>query len=156
MTFRTSTLSHALPLALAVCAGWALAAGDTPPVSGKPLPVAAASASRSVIKSTTLPASGLFEGDRLSTATKARLDAMLANATDLDVEVALLMPSGPWKIDGKSVDEQSLTPARLAALRLHLTQRGLPAKRIYVESRIDRSATEPKLVIELVGTPAPQ
>lgn len=143
-------------LALTLAALPALAAADTPPATGQPAPVAKAPASRTVIRSATLPAQGLFEGDRLSAATRARLDTLIGNASDLDVEVALLVPSGPWKVDGKTIDEHSLTPARLAALRQYLSQQGLSAKRIYVESRIDRSAAEPRLVVELVGTPAPQ
>lgn len=113
-------------------------------------------AARTVFRSGTLALRSLFEGDRLSAGTKARLDAIIDSASDLDVEMALLVPSGPWKLDGKAVDERSLTPARLAALRTYLSQRGVPAGRIYVESRIDQTATEPRLVVELVGKPAPQ
>ncbi|OGB06290.1 MAG: hypothetical protein A3E25_00050 [Burkholderiales bacterium RIFCSPHIGHO2_12_FULL_69_20] len=119
-------------------------------------PAPAPAANRLVIRSNTLPAHGLFDGDRLSDAARARLDAVLAEAADLDVEVALLVPAGPWRLDGQPGDERSLTPARLAALRQHLVQRGLPARRIYVESRIEPSATAPRLVIELVGRPSPQ
>ena len=145
-----------LSLAITWSAFPTLAATDKPPTAGQPAPGATASGSRTVLRSATLPAQGLFDGDRLSAATRARLDTLIANAADLDVEVALLVPSGPWKVDGKTIDEHSLTPARLAALRQYLSQQGLPAKRIYVESRIDRSAAEPRLVVELVGTPAPQ
>lgn len=119
-------------------------------------PAGSASANRLVIRSSTLPAQGLFEGDRLSDAARVKLDAILARASDVDVEVVLLVPAGPWRLDGQSGDERSLTPARLAALRQHLVQRGLPARRIYVESRIEPSATAPRLVIELVGRPALQ
>lgn len=134
------------------------AAAQTPraaPAAAAPA-TAAASAARLVIRSNTLPAHGLFEGDRLSDAARARLDAILAEASDLDVEVALLVPAGPWRLDGQPGDERSLTPARLAALRQHLVQRGLSARRIYVESRIEPSATAPRLVVELVGRPSPQ
>lgn len=116
---------------------------------------AATGAARSVVRSSTLALRSLFEGERLSAATKARLDAMIDSAADLDVEMALLVPSGPWRLDRRPVDERSLTPARLEALRAYLSQRGVPAARIYVESRIDDSATEPRLVVELVGRPTP-
>lgn len=159
MTFRLmhrfETVLPALLLVLNL--GTAAAqAQRTPAAATVQSPAASAAASRLVIRSNTLPAHGLFEGDRLSDATRARLDAMLAEASDVDVEVALLVPAGPWRLDGQPGDERSLTPARLAALRQHLVQRGLPAKRIYVESRIEPSASAPRLVIELVGRPAPQ
>jgi OOP family OmpA-OmpF porin len=162
MTLRAShRLLNVLPaLLLALNLGTAVAQAPSASASANaaaaPMPAAGASASRLVIRSHTLPAQGLFEGDRLSAAARARLDAMLAEASDLDVEVALLVPAGPWRLDGQPGDERSLTPARLAALRQHLVQRGLPAKRIYVESRIEPSATAPRLVIELVGRPSPQ
>ena len=156
MTHHTSALSLVLSLALTLATASALAVADAPSVYGKQLLGAEGPTSRIVVRSATLPAHGLFEGDQLSAATRARLDATIANASDLDVEVVLLMPAGPWKIDGKTVDEHSLTPARLTALRQYLTQHSLSTKRIYVESRIDHSTTEPRLIIELVGTPAPQ
>jgi OOP family OmpA-OmpF porin len=117
---------------------------------------AKAAESRLVVRSAILSARGLFDGDHLSKSARLHLDALLESASDLDFELALVVPSGPWKVEGKMVDEQSLTPARLAALRAHLAEHGVPAQRIYVESRIDRSLTEPRLVIELVGKPAPQ
>jgi OmpA-OmpF porin, OOP family len=158
MTFHRPIMSLmlALALALAVATDSARAAVDPPIAPGTRAPGATALASRSVIKSATLAASGLFDGERLSAATQARLDSMIANAGDLDIEVALLVPSGPWQLAGKAIDEHSLTPARLAALRQHLSRRGVPARHIYVESHIEPSATEPRLVIELVGKPAPQ
>lgn len=154
-THRLHTVLPALLLALTLGTAWAQ---QTPrPAAMAAAPASAvASASRLVIRSNTLPGPGLFEGDRLSDTARARLDAMLAQASDLDVEVVLLVPAGPWRLDGQPGDERSLTPARLAALRQHLVQRGLPAKRIYVESRIEPSATVPRLVVELVGRPAPQ
>jgi OOP family OmpA-OmpF porin len=116
----------------------------------------AAADPRLVVRSAILSAHGLFDGDHLSKSARMHLDALLESAVDLDFELALVVPSGPWKIDGKTVDDQALTPARLAALRGHLAEHGVPARRIYVESRVDRSLTEPRLVIELVGKPAPQ
>ncbi|MDO9285304.1 MAG: hypothetical protein Q7U26_10435 [Aquabacterium sp.] len=159
MTFCAMHRRHPvlLPaLLLALNLGTAVAQTPRTAAAAAAAPASAASASRLVIRSNTLPAQGLFEGDRLSSAARDRLDAVLAEASDLDVEVILLVPAGPWRLDGQPGDERSLTPARLAALRQHLVQRGLPARRIYVESRIEPSATAPRLVIELVGRPSPQ
>lgn len=151
---RLLTVLPALLLALNL--GTAVAQTPGAGAAAAPAPATSTSASRLVIRSHSLPAQGLFEGDRLSDTARARLDGLLAQASDLDVEVVLLVPAGPWRLDGQPGDERSLTPTRLAALRQHLVQRGLPAKRIYVESRIEPSATAPRLVIELVGRPSPQ
>ena len=156
MTLRATRHLLTLLPALLLALNLGTAAAQAPGASAAAAPAPAASASRLVIRSNTLPAQGLFVGDRLSDAARARLDAILAEASDLDVEVALLVPAGPWRLDGQPGDERSLTPARLAALRQHLMQRGLPARRIYVESRIEPSASAPRLVIELVGRPSPQ
>ena len=112
--------------------------------------------SKTTVLSATLQAKGLFEGDKLSVLAQRRLDALVADAADLDVEVALVVPTGPWQTEGTGADERSLTPARLQALRSHLAQRGIESRRIYVESRIDRKLKEPRLSIELVGRPAQQ
>ncbi|MDO8377138.1 MAG: hypothetical protein Q7S91_08080 [Aquabacterium sp.] len=155
-THRFLTVLPALLLAPLLALNLGAAVAQTPRAGAAVAPAPEASASRLVIRSHTLPAHGLFEGDRLSDAARARLDAVLEQASDLDVDVALLVPAGPWRLDGQPGDERSLTPARLAALRQHLVQRGVPARRIYVESRIEPSATAPRLVIELVGRPSPQ
>ena len=64
------------------------------------------------------------------------------------------MPTGPWQIDGSGKDERDLTEARLAAVRKFLSDRGVEAKRIFVESRIDAKLKEPRLDVQLIGRPA--
>ena len=105
-------------------------------------------------KLTSLPARGLFKGDQLSDSAKSKLTDLIIDAMGLDVQVALIVPTGPWQIDGGGSSERDLTPARLAALRKFLTERGVEPKRIFVESRTDAKVTEPRLDVELVGQPA--
>lgn len=116
-------------------------------------PAATSEANRSVSRSTTIPAKGLFQGDRLSESARQRLAEVIIEALGLDIEVALVVPTGPWQIDGSGADERRLTPARLESVRRFLAQRGVDPKRIYVESRVDAQSSEPRLVIELVGRP---
>lgn len=103
---------------------------------------------------TSLPARGLFVGDQLSEGAKSKLVDLIIDALDLDVQVALIVPTGPWQIDGSGANERDLTPGRLMSLRKFLTDRGVDAKRIFVESRIDAKVTEPRLDVQLVGQPA--
>ncbi|MCU0969156.1 MAG: hypothetical protein MUF03_10115 [Rubrivivax sp.] len=139
----------AVALACAMLAPWhALAAGGSP--------AARAEAPKVTVRSASLPARGLFDGDRLTAAAMARLDALAAEAGDLDVEVVFVAPTGPWRLDGLGSDERQLTPARLQAVRDHLARRGVDARRIYVEDRVDPKAAEPRLDVEFVGRPATQ
>lgn len=141
----------ALTLALAF-AGVQAAAGDEPV---KPLPAAAAPAKTEVQeRKTSLPARGLFVGDQLSAAAKDRLDALILEAIDLEVQVALVVPTGPWQIDGSGRDEHSLTPARLNAVKRFLRERGIDPSKIYIESRIDGSLSAPRLDLQMLGRPA--
>ena len=103
---------------------------------------------------TSLPARGLFAGDQLSESAKSKLIDLIIDALGLDVQVALIVPTGPWQIDGSGANEHDLTPARLAAVRKFLTDRGVEPKRIFVESRIDAKVSEPRLDVQLVGQPA--
>jgi OOP family OmpA-OmpF porin len=135
----------ALPVAVPAAQGQATAA---PASAAAPVP-----APRMVLRSTNLPAQGLFEGDRLSRAAQEQLAALLLDAAELDVELAFVAPSGAWQTEGSG--ERSLTPARLQAVRDYLASRGIPGRRIYVESRIDPKAREAQLEVELVGRPAP-
>ncbi len=102
-------------------------------------------------QTTSLPAHGLFEGDRLSAAARQKLADLIVNAIGLQVEVALVVPTGPWKIDGSGRDERDLTPARLEAVKRFLTERGVDPKRIYVESRVDDKLKEPRLDVQILG-----
>jgi OOP family OmpA-OmpF porin len=106
-------------------------------------------------RTVSMPAKGLFKGDQLTDAAKAQLTDLIINALGLQVEVALLIPVGPWNIDGTGHQgERDLTPARLQALRKYLSERGVDQKRIFVESRVDPKLKEPRLDVQLVGTPS--
>jgi OOP family OmpA-OmpF porin len=147
-----TTLAAALALGPLAAGPLAAAPGDQPV---KPLPPAATqSPDTAKPRSASLPARGLFVGDQLSDATKARLTELILEALGMRVEVALLVPTGPWQIDGASQADNDLTAARLAALRRFLSERGVDPKRIFVESRIDAKVKEPRLDVQLVGQPA--
>ena len=139
---------------VAVLGGGPLAAapGDQPV---QPLPPSTRLADdKQRVRSTTLPARGLFVGDKLSDRARERLGERIVDASDLNVEVALLVPTGPWQIDGSGAGERDLTPARLQSLRRFLTERGVDPKRVFVESRIDEKIAEPQLTLQMVGRPA--
>lgn len=150
-------IRHLLPLALAAlsvlgCDPLAAAPGDQPV---KPLPSSAQVADdKERVRSTSLPARGLFVGDKLSEAARARLGELALQADGMNVEVALVVPTGPWQIDGSGANERDLTPARLQSVRRYLADRGVDPKRIFVESRIDDKVKEPQLTVQLVGRPA--
>ncbi len=144
--------------ALALCAAPGLA-GAQQRAGERPVPPAPAlakpeDAARS--RSASLPAKGLFVGDKLSDTARKQLAELVVEAHSLDVQVALVVPSGPWQIDGSGSGERQLTPARLEAVRRYLAERGVDGKRIYVESRIDAKLKEPRLDVQLVGRPAGQ
>jgi len=130
----------------------AQAAGGEIPV--KPLQPAPAASSAFTPRTSSLPAKGLFNGDQLTDSARQKLTDLILDAIGLQVDVALLVPTGPWKIDGKGHDETDLTPARLDAVKRFLTERGVDAKRIYVESRIEEKIKEPRLDVHIVGKPA--
>lgn len=115
---------------------------------------ASAPAAQAQQRSTSLPARGLFDGDRLTALARDKLAELVVEAIGLNVQVALIVPTGPWKIDGSGRDESDLTPARLEAVKRFLAQRGVDARRIYVESRIDARLAEPRLDVSVVGQPA--
>lgn len=151
MSRSPSLLIYAVA-ALLACGALAAAPGDQ---AVKPLPPATKIADDPErVRSATLPARGLFIGDQLSESARARLTELIVAANDLNVEVALVMPSGPWQIDGSGAGERDLTPARLQSVRRFLTERGVDPKRIFVESRIDAKLKEPQLVVQMVGRPA--
>ncbi len=118
------------------------------------MPQAAAMDNKPVNRTTTLPAKGLFVGDQLSDTAKARLTDLVVDALGLDVEVALMVPMGPWVIDGGGHTDRDLNDKRLGALRKFLTERGIDPKRIFVESRIDAKIKEPRLDVQLIGRPS--
>lgn len=155
VTARTKGLS-ALPAALLAAAlllaagPLAAAPGDQPVV---PLPKPLVD-DKDRTRTVSLPAKGLFKGDQLTDSARSQLTELILNALGLQVEVALLVPVGPWQIDGSGQGERDLTPARLQALRKYLTERGIDPQRIFVESRIDPKLSEPRLDVQLVGRPA--
>lgn len=141
-------------LALAFVAGAHAAPGDQPV---KPLPAASSpSKTGGVQRNASLPAKGLFVGEQLSEAAKGKLTDLILNALGLQVEVALVVPTGPWQLDGSGKDERDLTPARLAAVKRFLAERGVDPQKIYVESRIDDKIKEPRLDLQILGRPATQ
>ncbi|HSQ73717.1 MAG TPA: hypothetical protein VLM87_14990 [Rubrivivax sp.] len=139
--------------ALLLCAApLAAAPGDLPV---KPMPPSAKTGDdKERVRSAALPARGLFVGDQLSESARRQLAALTIDAHDMDVEVALLVPTGPWQIDGSGAGERDLTPARLQAVRRFLAERGIDARRIFTESRIDDKLKEPQLTVQLLGRPA--
>lgn len=133
-------------------AGTAPARGDQPV---RPLPPQQAPAKTELVtRSASLPARGLFDGDKLTPQARERLTELVIDAIGRHVEVALLMPTGPWRTDGSGRDERDLTPARIEAVRAFLALRGLDPKRIFVESRIDDKLREPRLDVQIIDRPA--
>jgi len=137
---------------LLLAAGACVAAAGDQPV--KPLAPQAEAKTATKTQLTSIPAKGLFEGDRLSAMARQKLTELIINAIGLQVDVALLVPTGPWKIEDSGSDERALTPARLAAVKKFLTERGVDPKRIFVESRVDEKIKEPRLDVQIVGKPS--
>lgn len=148
---RCIALSAALLPAVLLGSGTAAAAPGDKPVP--PLTTPAAD-DKERTRTVSLPARGLFKGDQLTDSARSQLTELILNALGLQVEVALLVPVGPWQIDGSGQGERDLTPARLQALRKYLSDRGIEPHRIFVESRIDPKLSEPRLDVQLVGNPA--
>ena len=141
-------------LAAAVLAGgsplWA-APGDKPVT---PLPAGKAAEDKSRLRNASIPAKGLFVGDQLSESTKRKLTDLILDSIGMRIELALLVPTGPWKIDGAGKTDRDLNAARLQSLRRFLTDRGVDPKKIFVESRIDPKIKTPRLDVQLLVSPA--
>ncbi len=135
--------ASALPL-------WA-APGDKPVA---PLPAGKVADDKSRTRSASMPAKGLFVKDQLSEATKSRLTELMLDAIGMRIELALLVPTGDWKIDGAGKKDNDLTAARLQSLRRFLTDRGVDPKKIFVESRVDPKVKTPRLDVQFVVSPA--
>ena len=105
---------------------WA-APGDKPVA---PLPAGKVADDKSRTRNASLPAKGLFVGDKLSESTKAKLAELILDSIGMRIELALLVPTGNWKIDGAGKDDRDLTAARLQSLRRFLTDRGVDPKKI--------------------------
>jgi OOP family OmpA-OmpF porin len=139
-------------LLMACAAGLQAAPGDQPV---KPLPPAASAAKSAVVeRAASLPAKGLFQGEQLSELGKRQLTELILNALGLRIEVALVVPTGPWQLDGTGNDERDMTPERLNAVKRFLSERGIDPQKIYVESRIDSAVKEPRLDLQLLGREA--
>jgi OmpA-OmpF porin, OOP family len=146
---------HRLSVSAALLLGAGLAFAAAGDQAVPPLPAAAAAAPTATkTQTTSIPAKGLFQGDKLTETARQKLAELIINAIGLQVDVALLVPTGPWKIEDTGSDERSLTPARLAAVKKFLTERGVEPKRIFVESRVDEKIKEPRLDVQIVGKPA--
>ncbi len=141
----------ALALTALLAPGAQAAPGDQP-VSA--VPAAQLGNDKARVRTASLPGSGLFVGDQLSESAKAKLIDLLIDALGLRVEVALIVPVGPWVIDGATHTDRDLTTARLNAVRRFLTERGIDPKRIFVESQIDSKVKEPRLDVQILGSPA--
>ena len=127
------------------------APGDKPVA---PLPAGKAAEDKSRSRSASIPAKGLFVGDQLSESTKAQLTQLMLDSIGMRIELALLVPTGPWKIDGAGKGDRNLTAARLQSLRRFLTDRGVDPKKILVESRIDNKIKTPRLDVQLLVSPS--
>lgn len=150
--FTRSLLGWVLGTAMAATpAAWAQTAA---PAARPALQSAANPDNKVTTRSTSIPARGLFNGDQLSESTKRQLTELMLDAIGSRIELALLVPTGPWKIDGAGQDDTQLNTARLQALRRFLTDRGVDPNKVIVESRIDEKITSPRLDVELITTPA--
>ena len=138
---------------------WA-APGDRPvdaKAGDKPVPPLAAGKvadDKSRTRKTSIPAKGLFVGNQLSESTKAKLTELIMDSIGMRIEMALLVPTGNWKIDGAGKGDNDLNTARLQALRRFLTDRGVDPKKILVESRIDPKIKTPRLEVQLLVAPS--
>ncbi len=141
-------------LLAAVCACalpvWA-APGDKPVA---PVPAGKVADDKSRTRNASLPAKGLFVKDQLSASTKSKLTELMLDSIGMRIELALLVPTGNWKIDGAGKGDNDLNAARLQSLRRFLTDRGVDPKKIFVESRIDPKVKTPRLDVQLVVSPA--
>ncbi len=146
-------LNAALLAALVATGSQAWAAPGDRPVA--PLPAGKPADDKVRTRTTSLPAQGLFVRDQLSESTKAKLTELILGSIGMRIEMALLLPTGNWKIDGAGKGDRDLTAARLQSLRRFLTDRGVDPKKIFVESRIDPKIKTPRLDVQLVVSTPP-
>lgn len=154
---RATGLAASAAAALLLIAGPAAAA---PGATGEATRIAQATATAPApspgaheTRTTSMPAKGLFIGDQLSPLGQQRLTDFIVDIVGQQIEVVLVIPRGPWKIDDTIKDEYSLTPARLASVKKYLRDRGVDPGRIFVESRIDEKIKEPRLDVQSVTRP---
>lgn len=157
-TMATRPALPTLLLLLLASAAWAqtpapAAKGDQPV---KPVPAAAlAPPAKTDAKSqlASLSAKGLFVGDQLSETARKKLAELVIDAIGRRVEVAFIVPTGPWNLEGSGSDERDLTPKRLEAVKRYLIERGVPPRQLVVESRVDAKLKEPRLDVQVVTRP---
>jgi OmpA-OmpF porin, OOP family len=138
--------------ALLACSLGVAAPGDKPV---PPLPAGSVQPSSALtIRTASLPAKGLFVGDQLSASARDRLAELIVDSAGTQIEIALVVPTGPWQLEGSGRDERDLTPARLQSLKRYLGERGVDPKRILVESRIDEKVKDPRLDLQMVTRPS--
>ncbi len=112
--------------------------------------LAAAAVDPALARMTSLPASGLFEGDQLSAGAKASLGELIRGLQGTTVEVAVMVPTGPWTTGRAGRGERDLNAARLGALRAFLADRGIEAGRVFMEGGLDSGLPEPRLDVQLM------
>jgi OOP family OmpA-OmpF porin len=150
-THRMAAVALALT-GLLGCGLGAAAPGDQPV---PPLPAGSVRPSSALqMRTASLPAKGLFVGDQLSASARDRLAELVVDSAGMQIEIALVVPTGPWQLEGSGRDERDLTPARLQSVKRYLGERGVDPKRIVVESRIDETVKEPRLDVQLVTRPS--
>lgn len=99
-----------------------------------------------------LPVTGMFSGDQLSEHTKARLGDLIQAMQGSPIEVAVMVPAGPWITgQGGHGGERDLNAARLAALRAFMAERGVEAGRVFMESSLHEPLQAPRLDVQFVG-----
>lgn len=155
MTLPSQTFVRGL-LSLAVSAATAAAVAPAAWAQGaqavaKP---AVSNDTKPTTRSASIPARGLFNGDQLSESTKSQLTDLMMQAIGSRIELALLVPTGPWQIDGAGQGDTNLNTARLQSLRRFLTDRGVDPNKVIVESRVDAKVKTPRLDVQLITTPA--
>lgn len=138
-------------LMAALCAGL-YGAGGASPTHAQTL--APAPEAKFETRTTSLPAKGLFVGEQLSAAARQKLTELIVEAIGLQIQVALVVPTGPWQLEPGGADERHLTPARLEAVKRFLAERGVDPQKIYVESRLDEKIQEPRLDVQVGGRQA--
>ena len=151
-------LAAGVAAALLLSAGHAAAAPGAAGATAESIRIAQATAAAPApgaheTRTTSMPAKGLFIGDQLSPLGQQRLTDFIVDIVGQQIEVVLVIPRGPWKIDDTIKDEYSLTPARLASVKKYLRDRGVDPGRIFVESRIDDKIKEPRLDVQSVTRP---
>jgi OOP family OmpA-OmpF porin len=149
----SATATFTATLTVAAASGVQAAAPAPVAKAGQPAPASSGN-NQPNTRNASIPAKGLFNGDQLSESTKRQLTDLMMQAIGSRIELALLVPTGPWQIDGAGQGDTNLNTARLQSLRRFLTDRGVDPNKVVVESRIDEKIKTPRLDVQLITTPA--